>query len=394
MSATPDEASITATDDASGTDVHTTDASCQAGSAVRTRSPRSWCLGTRLFTAAAAGWLAFAVARPLLSGRLAWWSLLDVVPPLALPAVAVLFAASVPALRLVRVRLPASARWTVLVLAAAALAVGFPQSGLNLAALGSAPPPAPAGALRVTVWDTVGWDSGKNTDAFYSYLENQHSDVYVIQEYIGVAKDGSTYPIDDTARLKAAFPGFHLAVSGELLTLSRYPVLAQHTVGSSLLPSALADVYGSTRILRTDLNVNGRVLSVYNVHLPDLFYFKSPFSPSFYQEASELTGWRNALTTALQADIAGNRNQILVGGDLNLVPGSAALGKLGGLQDAAHASRSLYPVSFWVGHLQAWRMDWTFASPDIRFYDYDLVDPQGFSTHRAQDVTLTFPGSA
>lgn len=361
----------------------------------RVRFWHGWCLGTRLVVAAALLWLAFAVARPLLSGRLAWWSLLDLVPPVALLAVPVLFAAAIPALRLVRIRLPRSARWSVAGLAVAALAAGFPQSGLNIAALGGAAPAPPANALHVTVWDTVGWDTKKDSDAFYRYLIDQHSDVYVLQEYLGVDASGAPVPINDKARLRAAFPGFHIAASGELLTLSRYPIVGQHTVGAALRPSAsLVQGYWPVRILRTDLDIGGRVVSIYNLHLPDLLSFApSPFTPAFYEESSELAGWRNAEMGALKADLAADRHPVVVAGSLNLVPGSAALGAVAGLQDAGHASRSLYPVSFWVGHLEAWRMDWTFVSPGVRVYRYDLISPQGLSTHRAQNIVLSLPNA-
>jgi endonuclease/exonuclease/phosphatase (EEP) superfamily protein YafD len=366
----------------------------------RRRGPgwwRAWCRGTRIVVALAALWIVFAAARPVLSGRLAWWALLDLVPPFFLLAVPLLFPLAIPAVRIFRVRLPASARWTLVALTVLGLGLGFPQSGLNLAALGSPPPAAPADALRITVWDTVGWDTGKNADAFYRYLTSQHSDIYILQEYIGIGPGGAPYPIDDTARLRAAFPGYSFTSVGELLVLSRYPILDRATIGDALRPAAVTDTvwsYGTTRILRVDLDVAGRTLSVYDVHLPDLFNFgPSVFGPSFYEQASEMAGWRDAEMGALQADIARNPNQVVVGGDLNLVPGSSALGKLGALQDAAHASRSLYPVSFWVGVFQAYRMDWTFASPDLRLYSYDLLSPQGLSTHRAQDLALTLPGA-
>lgn len=357
---------------------------------------RGWCRGTWVMLTLDTLWLALVVARPLLSGRLAWWSVLDAFPPIALLAVPFLMVVQIPVLRLIRIRLPGSARWVLAGLAAVALAVGFPQAGLNLAALGSPPPPAPAGALRVTVWDSLGWDTGKDSASFYAYLEKQNSDIYVLQEYIGIAGDGAAYPIHDEAALRARFPGYSVSTNGELLTLSRYPVLDQRVIGGGRMPAALDGIwtYGDTRILRTDLAVGGRVLSVYNVHLPDLFNFgPSELSPAFYEQASEMAGWRNAEMAALQSDLAGNRHQVLVGGDLNLVPGSAALGRLGALQDATRASRSLYPVSFWAGRLDAWHMDWTFASADATVYRYDLADPQGLSTHRAQNVVLTYPAS-
>lgn len=347
-----------------------------------------WRLGTRLILCAAAAWLTFTAARPLLSGRVWWWVLPDLLPPAMFVLVPVVLLAGVPMLRLARIRLPRSATWLVTAIAAAALVAGFAQAGLNLGAMHD-PGTPPHGALRVMVWDTLVWDQGDDTGHFYRYLTAQHADLYVLQEYMGTRR-GDPWPIDEAARLHRAFPGYHVAVAGELLTLSRFPITVQRALRAPLPPpdSAWAS-YWDIRVLRTDLKIGDRTLSIYNVHLPDLFSIgPSPFSPAFYHVVRELYTRREAELKVLHADLDRNPNPVLVGGDLNVMPGTGDLHWLAGLTDAAHASGSLYPVSFWVGLLQAWRVDWTMTSPDVRVFSCVLTDPHGLSTHRAQDVTI------
>jgi len=295
--------------------------------------------------------------------------------------------AAIPLLRLAR--LGEGACWAVAATAAVALVLGFPQAGINLTALHS-PAPVPPGAIRVTLWDTLGWDQGKNAGRFYRYLIAQHADLYLLQEYMGT-RGGQPWPINESARLHRTFPGYHIAVAGELLTLSRFPIMGQRYLRAALpSPDTSWAAYWDIRVLRTDLRIGATTLSAYNVHMPDLFSTAdNPLSPSFYGVVHELYVRREAELTALHADLAHNRHPSLVGGEFNVLPGTGDLRRLGELADAAHASQSLYPVSFWVGFLQAWRLDWTLVSPGVRVDRYLLADPQGLSTHRAQDVVIS-----
>lgn len=341
---------------------------------------------------ASTGWLLLSVARQVLSGRVWWWVLPDLLPPVVFALVPVILLAAIPLSRLARARLPVWAAWWAAATAAAALALGVPQSGLNLGALtgaaGTTPPPP--GAVRVMVWDTFGWDSGKSPGRFYRYLRAQRAAVYMLQEHM-TERHGQPWPLHDAGELRRTFRGYHIAAAGELLTLSHFPIVASRTLRAPQPPpdSSWA-AYWNIRVLRTDIRIGGRTLSVYNVHLPDLLTLGvSPLSSAFYQVVHEMFIRREAQLRALRADIAHNPNPVLVGGDLNVLPGTGDLRWLAGLSDAAHASSSLYPLSLLVGFLPSWRVDWAFTSPPVRVYSYVLASPLGLSVHDAQDLVIS-----
>jgi endonuclease/exonuclease/phosphatase (EEP) superfamily protein YafD len=346
--------------------------------------------------AGTAGWLAFVLLHLGLSGRFWLWLLPDALPPIAFLAVPALLAATVPALRLLRRPMPRRARRLVAAGAAIALVLGAGSAGLNLHAL------APAGAvrpdaIRVFAWNTEYWDQTDDPDRFYRFLAGQRADVYVLQEHLNwdmAAGDDGARPLDDTDRLRRAFPGYHLAARGELLTLSRFPILARPPVGPDrfLPPTArYRDVVSAARVLRTDLDVGGRPLSVYNVHIPVQFSLE----PS--RILGRLAGRdaaRRQQFGGLLADLAGNPLPVLVAGDFNTSP---AMGDLAGLRgrlvDATPANRSLYPVSWDAsGWLRLWRLDWAFTSRAVQVQRYEFVDPAGLSDHRGQRLLLHLAG--
>jgi endonuclease/exonuclease/phosphatase family metal-dependent hydrolase len=338
------------------------------------------------------GWLLLGVARHVLSGRVWWWVLPDLLPPVVFALVPVVLLAAIPLSRLGRTGPPVWAAWWTAASAAAALAVGVPQSGLNLGVLTGAAgaTPSPPGAVRVMVWDTFGWDTGKYPSRLYRYLRAQHAAVYMLQEHMA-ERQGQPWPLRDAGQLRRAFPGYHIAAAGELLTISRFPIAASRPLRAPQPPpdSSWAAYWG-IRVLRTDIRIGGRTLSVYNAHLPDLLTLGvSGFSPAFYRVVHELFIRREAQLRALRADITHNPNPVLVGGDLNVLPGTGDLRWLAGLSDAAHASSSLYPASLLFGFLPAWRVDWAFTSPRVRVYSYALVSPAGLSVHDAQDLVIS-----
>ena len=366
---------------------------------------RRWCPGTRVLVGLAVVWLGFAVAQWLLTGRWWFWLLVDVVPPFVLLAVPALLILSVPALLLCRVRLPVSARLWVVAAAVLAGVLGFDQSGVNLAALtGNPDGAAPAGALRVFVWNTQYWDQTDNPDRFYAFLTAQHADVYLLQEYLNWddgRDDQGELRVFDGARLRREFPGYTVVARGELLTLSRYPVVAQPPVGPDRsIAGTAADwptVFETAKVLRTDLAIDGQVVSFYNVHMPvHLDTGRGIFHSSFYDYTRQADARRQAQFTGLSDDVAANPHPTVVAGDFNTTPAMGDLGRLRGMtQDAIRADTSLYPVSWQSsGWMEFWRLDWTFTARGVRVHDYAFGDAEGMSDHRPQEVVISLPGSS
>jgi hypothetical protein len=287
----------------------------------------------------------------------------------------------------------------VLVASFAALGLGAGQSGLNLAALShGAAGPVPLDAVRIVSWDTLHWDTGEDPARFYRFLVGQHADVYLLQDYAHPV-DGPQYLVDNAGRLRQEFPGYYFASSGDLLTISRFPIVHGKAFetnpaappGTANIPFLKGWKY---TVLRTDILISGKLLSLYNVHFYDTFSLDVvPFSPTFFRNVRALAEARHDQFVRLQADIAANPHPVLVSGNLNTLPGGNDLRLLGTLLDAARSSSSIYPVTFAFIGPALWRMDWTFTSRDVGVYQYTIRDPQGLSSHSVQDMLVFLPSS-
>ncbi|MDQ0363939.1 endonuclease/exonuclease/phosphatase (EEP) superfamily protein YafD [Catenuloplanes indicus] len=335
-------------------------------------------------------WLVFTAAHRLLSGRVYWWNLPDLLPPLAFLGVPLLLAVLGLAAR----------RWFGVALAVGALALGWSCNGVYASALWHRPGPVPADAIRVYSWNTFYWEQSPgappDADAFYAHLHAQRADVYLLQEFLYLEPDWSPLPVPDNGRLRTEFPGWHVAISGELVTVSRYPITTHREVDLRPflerpwpdLPPAdtLMPAYYTVKTLRTDLQVGGRALSVYNAHLPVPVVTLPLRDPDTARDALARYDVRQASFRALAVDVAGNDQPILLAGDLNTSPAMGDRRRLPpGLDDA---NDGLYPYSWQRFGLPLWRLDWAFGK-GIEVHRCELVSPQGGSDHRGQLITLT-----
>ncbi|MFG2040016.1 endonuclease/exonuclease/phosphatase family protein [Dactylosporangium sp. NPDC048998] len=353
---------------------------------------RGWCRATWVLVAVTGAWLSFVCLQHLLTGRWWLWLLPDLAPPLTFVAVPVLLAAAVPAARVLGRRVPVNATWLVLAGTVAAAALGWPYNGLNVqgGAAGTGP------GLRLFAWNTEYWGENVPRDRFYAFLRAQHADVYLLQEYLhwdeAAGLDGARQ-VDDEAALRVAFPGYSIASRGELLTLSRFPIVARPPVGPDRdlagRPADFAQVFVAAKVLRTDLDVGGRVISAYNVHLP--VQIDLAVSRRFFTLIQERDERRHRQLAGLQADLAANHGPAIIAGDFNTSP---AMGDIDALRATLHdASTALYPGS-WPADLPLWRVDWTFTTAGLVAGDYRLVASDGLSDHRAQQVRIVLGGQS
>nr|WP_062330576.1 endonuclease/exonuclease/phosphatase family protein [Herbidospora sakaeratensis] len=328
---------------------------------------------------AAAGWLGFVILHHLLTGRFWLWLIPDLIPPALYVAVPVALLAA------------ARCRGRAALLAAGSLLLGAPHGGLNPAALLAPDGPPPAGVVRVFSWNTEYWHQDDDPEAFYRFLTDQHADVYVLQEYLNWVDDRPR-EVDDLTALRREFPGYHVAAEGELVTLSRFPIVAARPV---VTPggSSWQDAFDLAKILRTDLRIGSSALSVYNVHIPAQYVLnENPFTPRFYTELRSRSDRRDAQFRGLLADLAANPSPALVSGDFN---STGAMGELRPLFDrltsANTANRSPFPTSWYAGVLPLWQLDWTFTT-GVTVHHSELTDPRGLSDHRAQSLAISLHG--
>ncbi|MCM2389511.1 endonuclease/exonuclease/phosphatase family protein [Streptomyces albipurpureus] len=349
----------------------------------RTRAAHA--AATALF-ALAALWVLNTLLRTAFSGRWWLWNGIDLAPPLAYLVVPLVLL--LPAVLLRRLRRPN------LLLVVLALLLGAGQAGVHPGALLRDRPPVPADALRVVSWNTFFWHQDTDPRRFYTYLRGYEADVYLLQEYQNARGDRPA-PIDDLARIRAAFPGYRIATEGGFITLSRHPITLTRALRPTGLPAPDTDWpdYWDIRALRTDVSVGGRTLSLYNTHLPDLLNVdRNPLTPAYYHAVGEHAHRRLLHLRELRADLDANSHPVVLGGDLNVLPGSADLRWFRGLRDTAESGTDPYPATFPAGPAAMWRLDWTFASPSIDIHRQSLDDPPpGLSTHRLIQLRLSLP---
>ncbi|MGR6918147.1 endonuclease/exonuclease/phosphatase family protein [[Actinomadura] parvosata] len=364
------------------------------------RPRRRWCLGTKLVVTASVAWLLFVLCHLLASGRTSLWAPIELIPP-------PLFLL-VPALLLVVAPLARPVRRRIIPLLLVTALLGAGRSGVNYATLWYEPPPAGRDAITVAAWNTQFWDQDQGP-GFYAYLRGLHADVYLLTEYLYRAADrGGRWTadlavrIDKRAELRRELPGYHVAVSGEQITLSRFPIVAHRGLdlrpwlppGQRELPEALRgwpEGY-TVETLRTDIDVNGTTVSFYNPQIaqPPLEWRLYDAETRDVAEAKTLR--REASFRAIGADVAANPHPVLLAGDLNTSPAMGIRRLLPErLVDRTPALPSLFPGTYLAGTAELWQIDWLYTSPDVTVHRYDLPGARGMSDHRAQRLVVSVP---
>lgn len=334
-------------------------------------------------------WTVFVVLHALLSGRWSLWVIPAMIPPIALLAIPAILVVITAAFR----------RPVSMLVSLLAVVMGFGYSGVNLPALTSDGSGGSAD-LRVVSFNTRFFGQDQNgpdndpgkRETLVSYLRSLDADVYLLQEHMIRDTLGNAQPItDDSALLQDEFPGYQVAAAGELLTLSKFPIVHQETVKTLDVPRLSNPP--APYSFRTDLQVGNKVLSTFNVHMPvQIVLEDSPLHETFYKEISQRAERRSREFDALTDSVVGVTGPTLVAGDFNTSP---AMGDnralLNVTRDAARSSASLYPRSWvsgsWIPKL--WRLDWAMVRGSVDVASYDTADSHGISDHDAQLVGVS-----
>ncbi|MGW2814910.1 endonuclease/exonuclease/phosphatase family protein [Streptomyces sp. NPDC001415] len=346
----------------------------------------------RLVCWSALAWLVCLTVERVVGGRYWFGELAGAVPPFAFVVLPLALAALIPLAR-------GADRWRTGAAVVLALVLGAGQSGINFGALWSRDHAAGPDSVRVVAWNTNSWNQLLGTqDHFYAFLKAKKADVYLLHEYQHVTPDRKgREPIDDLARLREEFPGYEITTDGELVTLSRFPVVARPAVGPAraLAPDAgWSTRYRQAKVLRTDLLVKGRTVSFYNLHMPVWNSMTDgPLSGAFYSHMRQSFGPRQAQYAGLEQDVADNPNPVVVAGDFNT---TAAMSELDGmrsrLDDAMGANDDLYPTSWEEGGWKPfWRTDWAFTGHGATADEYRFDSPEKLSDHAVQDLWVSVP---
>ncbi|MFB9837282.1 endonuclease/exonuclease/phosphatase family protein [Actinoallomurus acaciae] len=319
----------------------------------------------RVVLVLASVWTLFVLLNLLLSGRWWPWLVFSLVPPLAYPIGCLTLLAG-GLVRRLRTRASAAVSLAGLVLA-------LPQAGLLPQALWHRAPHT-GERVRVVAWNTEYWHQGEDPGAFYSRLRGLGADVYLLSEYLG-DDGGRVVAIDDRAALDRAFPGYHIVIKGQLVTVSRLPVVG--------VPSTT-----DQDLLRVDLATpRGVRFSTYNVHVPaQLDPTASPLSGRFWATLRQRARDRAHTYRAVRGSAGADTSPGVIAGDLNTTASMGDLRKAAGLgADAALAGGSAVPLSWNAHHpIRLWRLDWMFTRDGLSARHYRLLDPWGTSDHRVQ----------
>lgn len=371
-----------------------TETETDAEAAPETPPRRRWCRWTRLVVALTAMWSAVLLAHLLLSGRVWWWSLIEMVPPFALLVPPALIA-------VLAIWVDRGVRWRLWTVAAAVFAIAYPMAGLHLGALVS--DGTAEGDVDVTVftWNTDYWHTRwDDPEAFYDYLLEQDADVYLLTEYL--TRTDRVERIDDEAALREHFPDYEIVIASEQVTLSRLPITDWAALDTEALigpedPGAPpADdpwrEYWTTKILRTDIEVGDRIVSMYNMHLsvPVPTGESSPLQSEFYDYVEAQFQRRSSQFTILNEDLDANPHPVFIGGDLNSTTLSSGVAELRDRLECPEPDQLMpttwpeirFPFPQW------WRLDWACTGPGLSVAEYRITDSAGLSDHAAQHVGL------
>lgn len=228
--------------------------------------------------------------------------------------------------------------------------------------------------IKLFNWNTLYW-TVDHKPGFYQFLQSQNADVYHLQEALNHDEE----IIDVRSELQEYFPDYQIVQSGELVSMTRLPV-----VGS------FAD--DSLPYLRLDLDVAGKVVSFYNVHIivhiaPE--NLKKSVS-LFLRNIKERFARRKVEYQMLWNALENNQLPKVISGDFNTAKSQVAIRRfLRKYQDSFSALHVGMPRTYaFAKRIKLWRIDYVLVSSDLNLLKNDYIDPQLLSDHVGSSVSF------
>jgi len=224
--------------------------------------------------------------------------------------------------------------------------------------------------LKIFNLNTEYWEKGEKLDDFYEYLQQQNADIYLLQEYFDYDGNGnySEYPTEYLAQLAEYFPNHDLIREDEFVTLVNrdFEVIENFTEESPYY-------------LQTDLNINNKVYSIYNAHIPVHVHFAT--NDNFFDLIADVRRrfyLRDRVLNSLEKDILNNQNFIILGGDFNT---TRSMGRMDNLFGMLKDSRIVSTEPFANTWNSFWRIDYILTSESIQLLNHNVIDTYKFSDH-------------
>jgi len=225
--------------------------------------------------------------------------------------------------------------------------------------------------IKVTSLNTEYWHSSEKE--LVEEINYADMDFVLLQEHLNQVGD-KHFPTNRIPQLKKAISDRYISFNGEVVTISKSP-------------SVLHRNFGDGTALRTDhMLEDGKIISVYNVHLPVHLHFDLFTTPlTFITDMRTLVPIRENLIDALKADILSNTNYIVIGGDFNT---SIAMNSISWLRDnlvdVFSAPHCEFQYGTWIlGNILSWRIDYIFTSRNITPQSYCTKQVNHISDHSA-----------
>jgi endonuclease/exonuclease/phosphatase (EEP) superfamily protein YafD len=232
--------------------------------------------------------------------------------------------------------------------------------------------------LRITTFNTEYWHSSERE--LLEQVRYRDMDVVMLQEHLELRGE-DYFPTDRIPQLTAALDAGFIDHHGEVVTVSKWPIVASKQ-------------FSNGEAVRSDLRLaDGRIVSVYNVHLPVHLHFKLLSRPwALLQDAAVVAQRREQLLREVTTDIAANSYPIIVGGDFN-----SSLAMNGArwfrehLIDTYSARHCDGRRATWsLAGVLSWRIDYVFVSKHFAPSSYCIEPQPAISDHSAVVTTLVY----
>lgn len=342
-------------------------------------------------------WFIFVILHCVFTGRTYLWNWFGSLPTL--------FFVTIPLFFVVVEFFRKKRNWIYISMMIVSLVLGATQADIHLfSKKNNGISSHPNTSVKVFNWNTALWDQDKNREQFFRFLKDQNADIYILQEYLRWMDPGmkvtpeniqkfNLFPIcsvvpgfpvlyqgvNDQERLRREFPGYDLAIHNQFVILSRFPIENSYPDYSEQYAVA-------------DINIEGRLVRIYNVHIILHLEMDNPLNPNFYEGLQRRFAARHLAFQNLKADIQNWKLDYLIAGDFNSTKAMGVMNELFDKNiDVVTYSGEWFPVTFTFKGLNLWRFDYQLigkASRNIRVKSYQNMDPQGLSDHNPQLLVL------
>lgn len=228
--------------------------------------------------------------------------------------------------------------------------------------------------INVLTFNTEYWHTSEAE--LVNSIDYKSLDVILFQEHLFKKGDiwGPTYRIP---QLKEVIEDRYVEESGEIVTISKWPIV---------FTKKFNDGSPEGQTLRTDIEIAGEIISIYNTHLPVHMHLDLISDPmKFYADAAHNADRRRKSLEIIINDIDHNKNPILIAGDFN---SSTAMHATSWFQNHLTDSYSALHCkddadTFSIGKFLHWRIDYIYTSPHLLPTGYCTKKLENISDHRA-----------